>query len=320
VAKKGYFPPQGLRRRAQAPTQQPLRKKADPYTLDQNRVNPDVTDYDRSPEAIEHEMPDVRTEWRKDDRTPVGLPSPSPQLVGSEQKRPRLNPKEARRMEAHASRALRVAKNMVPETAFKRLSVAGREDLLLRMGNDLMGLSDPCMQRILARVEKLQSFAASFNKRAMDPMQMGPEEPMEAPAGDMMAPEMAPDMDSDMGDEPMGDEGMGEGLDPETMEYIDEAVEEAVEEAVSESGLGEPEGDEMELAPVEDGMEEFSSVDMPSDDELLGLLDDKAASIRQARDPGHWQDSVEDVETPSGDYHSQSADYYEPGSTASGGW
>lgn len=301
MAKKGYFPPR--RQKRQATPQQPMRKKADPYTLDQNRDNPDVTDYDRSPEAIEHEMPDTRTEWRKDDRTPTGHPSPSPQLVGSEQKRPRLNPKEARRMEAHASRALRIAKVMVPEGAFKRLSVAGREDLLLRMGNDLMGLTDPCMTRILERIEKLQSFAASFNQKlAMEPM--APEMPMEAPAGDMM------------GEEPMGDEPGGEALDPEVKEYIDEAVEEAVEEAVAEQGLGEPDGDELELAPVEEGMEEFSSFDMPSDDELLGLLDDKAASLRQARDPNHWEDSVQNVEQPSDDYHSQSADYYAPGSNS----
>jgi len=277
-----------------------MTRKADPYTLDQNRDNPDVTEYNRSPEAIEHEMPDTRTEWRKDERTPVGLPSPSPQLVGSKESRPKLNSKEARRIEAHAARALRVAKAMVPEAAFKALSVAGREDLLMRQASDLMGLSDQSIQRVLARVEKLQSFAASL-KQAMDPM--APEAPMEAPEGDLMeAPE-------EPMEEPEGE--FGGDLDPEIKEYIDEAVEEAVEEAMGgeeEGGeFGEEEMGGEEVAPVEDmGMEEFSSVEMPSDAELLGLLDDRSASRRrQARDPGHWEDSVMDVETPGGDYHSQ---------------
>lgn len=313
MAKRGYFPPQGSRGRQATQPQKPLRKKADPYELDQNRDNPDVTDYDRSDQALEHEMPDTRTEWRKDERTPVGLPSPSPQMVGNAT--PRLNPKEAKRIQAHASFALRVAKAIVPPAAYKRLSVAGREDLLLRMAGDLMGLGGPQLQRIHARIEKLQSFASSFKqaeavadkaqKKAMDPM--GPEEPM----GDESA-ELMP--------EGLGDEGMDDGadeaagaLEPEVMEYIDEAVEEAVEEACG----GFEGGDEVEMAPMDEGADMFSSVEMPSDAELLGLLDEHtASSSRQARDPGHWEDSVKDVEKPADDYHSQSADYYEESSNS----
>lgn len=312
MAKRGYFPPQGSRGRQATQPQKPLRKKADPYVLDQNRDNPDVTDYDRSDQALEHEMPDTRTEWRKDERSPVGLPSPSPQMVGNAQ--PRLNPKEAKRIQAHASFALRVAKAIVPPAAYKRLSVAGREDLLLRMAGDLMGLGGPQLQRIHARLDKLQSFASSFQKaeavaskakQAMDPM--GPEAPM----GDESAELMPEGLDDDLGgdlDEGL-DEGMGEGLEPEVMEYIDEAVEEAVEEALGEDVGGDDEA--AEFAPMDEGADMFSSLEMPSDEELLGLLDEHTASSRYARDPGHWEDSVKDVEKPADDYHSQGADYYE---------
>lgn len=317
MAKRGYFPPQGSRGRQATQPQKPLRKKADPYVLDQNRDNPDVTDYDRSEQALEHEMPDTRTEWRKDDRTQVGLPSPSPQMVGNAQ--PRLNPKEAKRVEAHASFALRVAKAIVPPAAYKRLSVAGREDLLLRMAGDLMGLGGQQLQRIHARLDKLQSFASSFQKaeavasrakKALDPM--GPEEPLGDESAELM-PEGLDDTGFEDGLDEGVDEGVEDALEPEIREYIDEAVEEAVEEALGEDGMD----DELEAAPMDEGADMFSSVEMPSDAELLGLLDEHTASSRrQARDPGHWEDSVKDVEKPADDYHSQSADYYEEGSNS----
>lgn len=312
MASRGYYPP-GAGKPKQA-SQAPVQKKADPYTLDQERKNPDVTDYDRSESALEHEVPDTRAEWQKDERNTVGLPAPSAEASKKVQApkpvtRAGLHEKEAAQIKAHAGRCLRLSKSMVPPAVWNSMAAPLREDLLMRQAEDLMSLPHMPLQRIQMRIDELQRRARLLEKQAAPPM------PEAEPVSQLPSPEPAGDegeglleeADAAQGGEGAGEEGVGE-VPPECQIYVDKALaqqetheesespaEEAAEQAEGEVPTGEdlemPDlseldstfggGGEMMAASVKRAelkdMTDKKDED-PSDEDLLGMLDERMSS------------------------------------------
>lgn len=281
-----------------------LRKKADVYQMNVERENPDVTKYDRSEEALEHEMPDTRTEWLKQERQPNGLPAPEKEAAVSRQSH--------RKVLAHAGNALRLARALFA-SYLSKMPVEAQKSLLAHQAEEFMGLPRESLANALERVAVLEDRYAG-GKTAMEPM-YGDEEDDGLEDMDMGLGEDLPGMDysdDEMGMLPDDSEllvcqpadsapMMAPSLEPE-MDLAPEMVEEELAE---------------ELPPVEEPM---ASAGLEDDlvDKIIARLEERMSSRRvKARDLSHWSDSVQDVDTPSEDYHDlDHADYYESGSNS----
>lgn len=294
-----------------------MRKKADIYQMNVERKNPNVTDYDRSEAALEHEMPDTRTEWLKEERQPNGLPAPTKES----------NSRSARRkVVAHAGQALRLARALYA-SFLPKMPPEAQSSLLSHQAQEFMGLPRQALANSLERIAVLQERYANENKVAAPPM-MGEDE------------DLGEDMGEDMG---MGDlDGLPEmDYSEEEMDAVPADSELLVchpADSAPEMDLAPPADDlvpEMDLAPeaVEDDLVEempplegeasrqpvAGSDDLMDQlaDKILARLQDRRSSKKVARDPGHWEDSVQDVDQPSEDYHDlDAADYYESGSNS----
>lgn len=284
-----------------------LRKKADIYDMNGERENPDVSDYDRSPEALEHEMPDTRTEWRKEKRLPNGVPAPLKEATKT---------KEAAAKEAAAKRryraaldlsgkALRVARALYANY-LPNMDPASQKSLIAHQAEEFMGLPRKHLENTLDRLAKVAELYSA-----------PPEDEMDVEAPDA-------DLPSDLGDDLGGDDYLEDDLDVPSDEELLVCM-------PAPAGFQSPAAPAPAPAPapeVDEGMDDLDS-ELGLDEAPMAEASARPAMATRrvapasrrvkARDAQHWEKSVMDVDTPSEDYQSESADYYESGSNSERG-
>jgi hypothetical protein len=108
-----------------------IAKKADPYTMNQTRMNPPVEKYKTGDPDAWAETPDPKTPWKTEGRTETGHPSPERAAVMA-----------ARKLEGKALQCITIAQRMLP----------GADDSTIEaQATDLMYLPE---QSVLATIQR----------------------------------------------------------------------------------------------------------------------------------------------------------------------
>jgi len=115
-------------------------KKADPYTMNQDRKNPPVQKYDIGGPSAFAEDPDLRTPWKTEGRLETGHPAPAREAV-----------KSARQLEDKALKCITIAQRVLPGAS---------DDLIESQATDFMFLPERAILATLERQSKLAEILA----------------------------------------------------------------------------------------------------------------------------------------------------------------
>lgn len=124
-------------------------KKADPYAINQTRVNPPADKYGIPSDFAE--TPDTKTPWKTEGRTETGHPAPEPE---------RQAVMAVKKLEDKALKCITIAQRMLP---------GGTDEEIELQATDLMYMPDRCVMATLDRQKGLAERIAA-------------EEPAEVPA------------------------------------------------------------------------------------------------------------------------------------------
>ena len=117
-----------------------MTKKADPYTMNQDRKNPPVQKYDIGGPSAFAEDPDLRTPWKTEGRLETGHPAPAREAV-----------KSARQLEDKALKCITIAQRVLPGAS---------DDLIESQATDFMFLPERAILATLERQSKLAEILA----------------------------------------------------------------------------------------------------------------------------------------------------------------
>jgi hypothetical protein len=125
-----------------------ISKKADPYTMNQTRMNPPVEKYQTGGPDAWAETPDMKTPWKTEGRTETGHPAPEQAAAAV---------MAARKLEGKALQCITIAQRMLPGAA---------DSIIEEQATDLMYLPEKSVMATLQRQVKIAQVLAGQDEAA----------------------------------------------------------------------------------------------------------------------------------------------------------
>jgi chemotaxis protein histidine kinase CheA len=132
-----------------------MSKKADPYTMNQDHANNPINKYQTGDPSKWGEDPDMKTPWKGEGRTEVGLPAPERAAV-----------KAARMLEDKALKCITIAQRMLP---------GATDEMIEAQATDLMYMPENVVLATLSRQAELAEVLSG-----KDPEEVEPEDEKDA--------------------------------------------------------------------------------------------------------------------------------------------